>query len=283
MANSYSSSLLTEKLEQAATTILSDCLAPLAAFTKGFGVDTYKPRAKVELKFVTATDATQKNPSSFESGDSTVGNVQITVDQYSQPFHVSNDELNSGLRLQDLAEKNARTFGESLLDVVFALLTTSNFATILTRASAAFSYSDMATSWGALKKSSVKVAILDGEYMSRLINAPFFYQPTDTKGGSGFKAFGWDALHPCSRWSAAEINTRGLFCNPQAIGLVAGLPMRSPSPTLETKTITLAGLELSVALNTWFSLATRSFWASYDVMLGAAALDKSAGFLLKSA
>jgi hypothetical protein len=279
--NTYSAALLTEKLEKAATTSLSECLAPLNAFTKGFSPDEYKPRAKCELKYVTATDAAVKNATDFEAGDSTVDNVQITVDQYTQAFHVSNDELNSGLRLTDLAEKNARAFGETLLDVVFALLKTDNFATAVTRTSSAFTYADMATAWGTLKKSSVKNAILDGEYMARLINSPVFYQPTDSEGGTGFAAFGWNEIYPVSRWSAAESATRGFFCAPQAIGLVAGLPQRGPSPTLETRLVTLPGLEFSVAFNTWFSLSTRSYWASYDAMFGCAALDKSAGYLLK--
>jgi len=36
-----------------------------------------------------------------------------------------------------------------------------------------------------------------------------------------------------------------------------------------------------VALNTWFSLATRTLWASYDLMFGVSVLDATAGYLLK--
>ena len=140
--NTYSSDLLTEKLEESATTILSETLAPLGAFAKGFSTDVYKPRAGVELKFVTSGSTTLTDPVSFESGDSDVSAVKVEVHQYSQAFHVTNDELNSGMRLADITQKNARTFGESLWDLVAAKLTTANFTgEALVRAPAAFSFS----------------------------------------------------------------------------------------------------------------------------------------------
>ena len=64
---------------------------------------------------------------------------------------------------------------------------------------------------------------------------------------------------------------------------MAGLPIQGANATLQTKTVTLPGLELSVQLNTWFSLKTRSMFASYDLVMGVALLDASCGYLLKSA
>ena len=168
---------------------------------------------------------------------------------------------------------------------MFALLVDANFATALTRAPAAFDYSDLSAAWGMLKKSSVKNAVISSDFFARIINSPGFYQRTGTgnEGGGGFKAYGWDEIHPCSRWSAAQANVSGFFANPQSLGLVSGLPMRGSSPTLQTKIVRFPGLELSVALNTWFSLSTRTMWGSFDCMFGATPLDKAEGFLLKSA
>jgi len=280
--NTYSSDLLTEKLEESATTILSETLAPLGALTKGFSTDVFKPKASVELKFVTSGSTTLTDPVSFESGDSDVSAVKVEVHQYSQAFHVTNDELNSGMRLADITAKNARTFGESLWDLVAAKLTTANFTgEALVRAPAAFGFSDLSAAWGLLKKSSIKNAVLDGDFLARIINQPTFYQRTGTGPGGGFKAFGWDEIDCCSRWSAAGEHVRGIFLNPQALGCVAGLPLQGNNVTLQSKVITLEGLDLSVALNTWFSLATRTLWASYDLMFGVSVLDATAGYLLK--
>jgi hypothetical protein len=288
MSNTYSSDLICQHLEASATTVLTDTLAPLRAFSRQFSPDEFKPRATVQCKFVTTGAATQKNTANFESGDSIVTNVEIPVDQFTTAFHVTNDELNSGLRMENLVEKNARSFAESVLDAVMAPISSENLATIVTRSSTAFGLGDLATAWGALKKSAIKHAVLDGEYMARIVNSPVFYQETGVESGGGWKLMGWDGVFLNSRWSgthggAGDETIRGIFCNPQVLGVIAGVPMRPPSPTLVTKIVTIKGLDLSVALNVWYSLASRTIWASYDAMVGVALLDASAGFLLKSA
>jgi len=288
MSNSYASSLLTQILEEQATTILSDVLAPVSAFARQFSVDRYKPKATAQCKFVTGGATTMKNTGDFEDDTNTGSNVtncEIAPDLYTQSFQVSNSDLNSGLRLADLVEKNVRVFGESLLDAIFTPITDSNFATAVTRGDLAFTWGDMQTARGALKKSPVKNAILDGEYMARIGNAPVFYQRTGTQSGEGqgWRAFGWDGVYECSRWSGAGANIRGFFCGQTALGVLAGLPLTGANATLESKVFTLPGLELSVQANTWFSLKTRSMFASYDLVLGTSLLDRTCGFLLKSA
>jgi hypothetical protein len=283
MSNTYSSALLTEKLEETAVTILSDTLAPLNSFAKQFGVDAYKPLAPVEVKFTTVADDTLTDPSDFETGgDSTVTNVQVVPHHLCQNFHVTSAELNSGMRLADILTKNARKFGETLLDAAFDPITTSNFATACTRSASAFAFSDMATARGLLKKSPVKNAVLDGEYFARLSNTPVFYQKAPTESGAGWQVFGWNGIYECSRWSGAGANIRGFFCGETAIGCLAGLPLiPALARNLETKTFTVPGLDLTVQINTWFALSSRTLWASLDCMFGASLLDATCGFLLK--
>jgi hypothetical protein len=288
MANSYAAPLLTQVLEESAVTILSDVLAPVSAFATQFSVDRYKPKATAQVKFVTAGATTQVNPSDFENSatsGSTVANVEIAPDLYTQSSQVSNDDLNSGLRLADLVTKNVRVFGETLLDAIFAPITESNFGVAVTRAPLSFTWGDMQTARGVLKKSPTKNAILDGEYLARISNSLTFYQRTGTESGegAGWKAFSWDGIYECSRWSGAGANIRGFFCGASALGVLAGLPLLGESVTLQTKTITLPGLQLSVQANQWFSLKSRSMFASYDLVMGTALLDRSCGYLLKSA
>ena len=298
-ANSYSASLVTQFLLDGAVTKLQNLLAPLNAFTRGFSTDRYKPRATAQLKFVTGTDAAEKNPTDFEaidgsSGNSTVGNVQIAVDQYNKRFHVTNDELNSGLRMENLVDINIAVFANTLFEVATAplALATQNVLTAITRAPASFAWSDMATARGELKKSPIKNAILDGEYFSRLVNQPSFYQRTGTESGvgEGWKGFGWDGIWEATDWTgthagAGDQYIRGLFCNPQGLGVVAGLPLMPPmipGNTLTESTITVPGVDISVASYSWFSLKTRSLWCSFDAMFGSASLDTSAIVLLLS-
>lgn len=78
---------------------------------------------------------------------------------------------------------------------------------------------------------------------------------------------------------------RGFYCNPQAVGAVAGLPLTPPTipgATLQENTATIPGIDISIADYMWFSLATRTMWCSYDMMFGAAVLDNTAGGLITS-
>ena len=279
--NTYSASLLTDILEQEAITILSDVLAPLSAFARQFSTDTYKPKSTAQAKFVTSGATTQKNASDFEQGDSTVANVAIAPDQYSQSFQVSNADLNSGLRLADLAEKNCRVFGETLMDAILVPLTIVNFPTPIVRAAAAFGPADMAECWGRVKKSPIKSAILDGEWMARILNSPVFLQEVKP-GSAGWRIFGWDGVYTNTRWTGAGANVHGFFCGASALGVLAGLPIQGENRTLQSKVVTLEGLDLSVMLNSWFSLKTRSMWCSYDLVMGSALLDATCGVLLTS-
>ena len=264
-------------------------------FTKDYSSDRYKPRATAQLKYVTAGGTTQKNATNFEtSNDATVSNTQIAVDQYTTGMHVTNDELNSGLRMENLVDVKTAECADNLLKVAFSPLATGSFTTNtkIISAPAAFSFSEMATAWGELKKSSIKYAILDGEYMARIINTPAFYQATGTASGEldGWKRFGWDGVFTNTNWTGTHAGAddqyiRGLFCNPQVMGAVSGLPLTPPNipgNTLQESTITIPDVGLSLAAYSWFSLGSRTMNMSFDIMFGTALLDESAGVLLTS-
>ncbi len=295
-ANSYSATLVTQFLLDGAVTKLQNLWAPLRIFSRDYSQDRYKPRASAQLKFVTTGGTTQKNATNFEtSNDATVVPKQIDVDQYTTGLHVTNDELNSGLRMENLIEIKTAECADNILKVAFAPLALAAFTThaAIIRAPSAFAYSDMATAWGALKKSSIKFAVLDGEYMARIINQPVFYQVTGTESGEmdGWKRFGWDGVFLNTNWTgthagADDQNIRGLFCNPQVMGAIAGLPLTPPSVpgnTLQESTIVVPGVNISIAAYSWFSLSTRTMCMSYDLMFGSTLLDESAGQLLTSA
>ena len=284
--NSYQSALVTQFLLDGAVTQLQNRWAPLRAFTRDYSTDRYKPLATGQIKFVTAGSTTQTNSTNFESGDSTVGNAAVTVSQYTQAFHVTNSELNSGLRMENLVDINMAYLADKILAVAAAPITTANFtATAKVSASANFGFSDIADLWGQLKKSPVKNLLLDGEYLARLLNQPAFFQATDVDSPTGWSKFGWNGIYLNTNWTGAGAKTVGFAMNPQAIGAIAGLPLTPPAvpgATLAESTITIPGPDISVAAYSWFSLSSRTFWMSYDLMFGAAKLDGTAGVLVQS-
>jgi hypothetical protein len=59
-------------------------------------------------------------------------------------------------------------------------------------------------------------------------------------------------------------------------------PPNIPGGVFSTTTFELPGLEIAVAMSTWFSLATRTMFVSWDVIAGFAAADKTAGVIVAS-
>lgn len=291
-ANTYSSTLITNFLLDGCVTKLQNRWAALRSFSRDFSIDRYKPRATGQLKKVTAGGTVQTNATNFESGNSTVTNVQIAVDQYSAAFNVTNDELNSGLRMDNLVDVNVAALADKIMAVAFAPLATASFTSnaAIVSDSTSFSFTDMALAWGRLKKSPTRSAILDGEYLARILNNPAFFQAAGTESGEGWNRFGWDGVHLNTNWTGTHAGAddqyiRGLFCNPQCLGVIAGLPLSPPNipgAIMQESTIQVPGVDINVAAYSWFSTASRTMWMSYDLMFGAALVDESAGVLLTS-
>jgi ATP-dependent protease ClpP protease subunit len=290
--NTFSATLTTNFLILGATSQLSPKFAGVKMFTRDTTVDPYKPLATGVMKFNdTAQDGstTQTNATNFESGDSDLQPVSITVNQYTESFHLRNVDLNSGIRMEDLVTNKLASLGTKISKVIGANITAANFATLapIVSAPGAFGFSDMAIAWGALKKANRKNIMLDGEYLARIINNPAFLQAVPVVPGAGWKnVIGWDYVALHTDWSAAGANVRGFAADPQALGMIAGLPLMDapgiPGGILSMATGVIPGIDLAIAAFTWFNTSTRTYWGSFDLTLGANALDKSAGLVIAS-
>ena len=300
--NNFAAGITTNFLIQGAITKLGPQVAALRAFCRDSSVDPYKPLAIGVLKFNTGaqdgtdvmTDATDFTGTTTTSDSALEGPV-VAVHQYTIPMHLTNAQLNSGIRMADLIEAKLSSLRSKIAQVVTAPITVANFGTTpgttgaiapIISAPAAFGFSDLAPLQGALKKSPRKNLILDGEYIARIANSPGFFQATGTVGGmeGAWKAFGWDLIAMLTDWTGAGANIRGFACNPQAIGIVAGLPLNPPGAeqVIQTGVAQLAGPDIAVATYLWMDANARTMRATYDIILGAVAVDKTAGALVKS-
>lgn len=285
MANSLSSSLVLDTLAEATLTTLGNRLAPLRAFSTDFTTDMMNQNAMVQVRKANAAGSVQTNPTNFETGDTNVTNVAVQVKHYSKSYNLSSQELNQGFRLEQLAAINAQVLANKIIDIALAPITATNFPSNVTVAQASFSATNAKTLWGAVAKSSMRHLILDGTAFAQLL-------PTDTLGfgiqNSSYRpgSYGFDAVILNTRWDGAGTNIYGFAVGPEAVAAAAGLPMIDPgvaSLLAGSRTITLPDLGLSVQLNTWGSLSSRSAWASLDVMFGAALGDNTAGAHVKTA
>jgi hypothetical protein len=288
MAANTITSVLTNFLMDGSVTDLQNRWAMLRAFSLDTRPDGYKPLAPGVLKHVTAGSAAQTNPTTYESGNSTVAPVTVTPAEHSVSYQISNIDLNSGVRMQDLVTINTANFANVVIEAATAPITAANFTgTATVSSAAAFSFSDLASLQALLKKSPIKNLIIDGAYIARIANTPGFFQTAGTVGGSpqAWRAFGWDGIYQNTDWTGAGTNMQGFACNPQAIGGIIGLPLLPaliPGNILSSTVMTVEGLDVQVLAEAWFNPATRTSWNSLRVMDGWAKVDATAGFILTS-
>jgi hypothetical protein len=234
-----------------------------------------RPRATVQVE-KSGTPATgQTNPTNYESGDTTNSAVAVTVSEYSQSFNISSQEGMQGHRLETKAANNLHNLLDDIWDVPAALLDETVFTnTVVVALEAAIDADDLATGWGSIAKSRQKHCVLSGPAYARF-NAQNREAFNHEAG-----AYNFDTFSVNTSWGAAQdANTRGFFCGPNAIAIASGLPVidQVVQNQMEASTIiTLPDAGLSVQLCLWGSVGTRTLWASYGIMFGAAVGDATA-------
>ncbi len=281
MANTIDADLIMDTLSLQAVTLLPHRLAPLSAFSRNFSSGILVQEKAVQVQLVTGGSATIKNPTSFESGDTTTSNIEVPVDTYSQPLHLNSAELNQGMSLESFAESKLNAFAETIIGIITPFLTTGNFtATPVTVAQSSFAANHARTLRGQIGKCRKRSLILDSGAFAQLA-------PSDkngfTLGEPG--AFGFDGIHEHSYWTGAEANVYGFAAGPDAIAIAAGIPEQAKGvqeAMIGQKLVRIPGLGLSVQINHWVNVNTRARWASFDIMFGAALGLSTSGVLVKS-
>lgn len=273
MSNTLSSSLILDQMSDRLITTLGNVLAPLNAFSRNFTTETLNQSASVQVRKSSGSSAIQTNPTNFETGDTTQDNVNVLVSHYSKSFHLTSLQSNQSFQLDTLVDINAQVVANKIIDVALAPVTSTNFPTNVTVAQASFVVANVKTLWAAAAKSPQRYLILDSVAYSQLL-------PSDKNSfipGTG--AYGYDGIYLNTRWTGAGTNIYGFACGPSAIAVAAGIPKVDESIArlmIGQKTVTIDGLGLAVQLNMWGSLSSRTTWASFDVMFGAALGDNTA-------
>ncbi len=282
MGNTIDADLLIDTLSNQAVTYLGDVLAPLSAFSTDFSTDELVQTKAVQVPIVTGGSTTLTNPTSFEAGDGATDNRSVTVNHYSQPFHITSAQMNQRIRIEMLARANLQSLGTKIAGVLSALTLAANFTgTAETVAQASFAAANAKSLWGKLGKNRRKVLLLDSVAYAQL--APSDKNAFDL-GQKG--AYGFDGIFQHTYWTGATANTYGIAAGQDAFCIAAGIPAQVPGLAQEMvaqKTMQIDGLGLPIQMNVWVSRASRQLWASYDLMFGAAAGLADGAIIIKSA
>ena len=287
MSQTIDAALLVDVLSETAITTLGDKLAGFSAFTGDFSNSRALQQGKIQIPVATTGDSSQKNPTSFETGDSTLSKIAVTIDHYSKSFRLSSESLNQSLKIEMLAKKALMIFAQDLYDVAMTPVTTTNFPTAISVASVVATNSNDLLFNNVLKPVFARLAQASERHI--ILNGSLFSQslPQNVLGFKpGGPAFGFDGVHLSTRFGGAEASTVGFGCSPEAIAIASMLPMKAPGSDQEfiaSEVIEIPDVGLSIEMNVWYARASRALWASYDVLFGAAfGGDALKGVLVKT-
>lgn len=278
MSNTFDADLVVDVISTQTQTILGNMLAPIGSFATDFSDESIPQEKSIRVPFATSASAVQTNPTNFETGDTTLDEIVVTVNHYSKSFHITSKELNQGFRLEKLVQINAQAMADKLVDIAFAPLTVANFGTAraITVAQASIADANLQSAYALIAKSPTKNLILDGTAYSKFL-------PTNLES-LGTLGRGFNSWHLNTRWDGAGTNVYGFAGGPNALGYAARLPDHSAASDMISQTaITIPGIGLPVQINVWFSRSSRTLWGSMDTMFGVGLGDVTAGALFKSA
>ena len=279
-ANTIDSGLANSLLASDAVQTMRTYVAPLGAFTKAVSVSPISPRQVINVPLVSSSGSIQTNPTNFETGDTTAGDIAVTVNQYSKSWAVSHAEGNLGLKLAQLAPTNAAVLSEGLVALVTAKMTNANYgADNVIGAAANFDSADLPAVLALGKNFSRVTLLLDGGHLAYLL-------PTTREsfvfGEAG--AYGFDGgIYKNNLWTGGATDIAGFVCGPDAIAIATGQPANLPNGEYVTQEVVSIGAGISVTATTWFSRASRAMWGSFDVMFGCAVGDATQGKVLTTA
>jgi len=279
-ANTIATALAPDVLTDTLITVLGTRLGAFSAFITEVDLSVRK-RSKHQVKFATVAPTTLVNPTSFTGGDSTLTNVEVSADQYVQPFHMSNADLQNGFRLADILQVNVQALAEKLASVMSAQCTTANFGTpLIIGAASNFDVNDLPAilADAKVKQWLTRYLALDYSYIARLV-------PLNTQALNWAEtgAFDFTRIFTHNLWSGGALNLVGLAFTRQAFVQLFGMPhVDSDAPYDDITNVSLEN-GFTVSFRSWYDPATRIRHANLDAIYGIAKADANAGLLLTSA
>lgn len=268
-ANTVDAALANTVLSGEFITTMRTYIAPWGAFTRTVSLSPVSRRQVLEVPLASSVGSKQQNTTNYESGDSVLAPVAVTVAEESKSFHTSRPEANLGLQLAALVPTNAKVLAEGIHAKMTALMTNANFrADVVIGTAANFDSGDLPAILALGKNFDSVRLLLDGGHLAYLL-------PT-TRENFAFGepgAYGFDGgIYKNNLWTSAATDICGLVCGPDAIvnawGAADGLPS---GEALSQSTMDVNGIPFGMSV--WFSRASRAVWASFQVMHGCAVGD----------
>ena len=272
MANTFDAGLVAATISRETMTVLGNRLAKLALFSTDFSNEVRKPKDTVNVAIASSTNATVVNPTNFTPDSLTVvDKTSVVMNHLAQFFGVSESDLASGHRLEQLVKVNAQAFADKIWATAIAPVTVANFgaAPVTDPTTVTPTGDGLKELWAHVSKADDKGLVLDAATYSQLI-------PTSTEsltlsdGAYGFE----NGVHYATTFTGAEAGVQGFSCSKDAIAIACAAPAIDASVSqnfYSSEVVLLEDLGLSVYTNVYGDISTRQVTASMEIMMGASA------------
>lgn len=239
-----------------------------------------KPRT-AQISLTTETGATKENPTEFEDTSTKVEAKPIVCTLLSQQF---GKLWNDPITLEQIIAANMDKLCDTMMGKITALFTTTNFGALnqvdITGATTGDTKDELFQKIYALQSKGTK-KILFANPTLYAKGAPVNQNSFDPTLGPG-KVRGFDGFYEMGYLEGNAAKVCGVLTDGSGIGLISRIPQWDSmvSSELQTTTVTIDKLGLTVQLNKWGSTKTRAAHATLDVVFGAGVYDKTATKLI---
>lgn len=283
MSNTISSDVIQDTVVNTLEAIAPKRLAMFTQMVRDFSSDAVvvqngKPLT-AQISLTTGSQATQENPSTFNSMGDTIVSRPITTALQSQQFGIL---WNSGIKMEQELESNVNTLCDALVAKWIAQLTTANFG-----AAETFDISGAITAdakdnlyqeiFATLTTGSKKILVCGSQLYAK--GAPVNMQSFDPTKGDRVRGF--DGFYECSYLDSTAF--KGVLTDGRGVGIIARAPEWSSklgAAGLSSTNITIDRLGLTVQFNTWADTNTRAEYGTLDIIFGAGKFDTTATKLI---
>lgn len=280
----FDSALYDQVVSERVMTVLGEQLAGLNAFSTDFTDQVERKKGNTMLVGLASGGTAGTNRTDYESGDSNIADISVTLNEIGVSWNITNKEYNASrvATVEKSIDAQAQTVAEAIWAVVSALITEANYgASIIDAAQTTFDADAMKTAWAAIPKVRSKHVLLDSVAYSEILPATLNDFDLSERG-----AYAFAGVHHQTDWSAASNNAYGFACGPAAMAVGSKIPEipAGVAKQLDAQSlIEVEDLGLMIQYLRWGSAKTRAEWASLDVYFGAAVGQADAGALIASA
>lgn len=288
MANNFDTSLVNATLAQKAITGLAGKIAYAPLFSTDFSDELRDQRSlTINVPVVVSGSTVETGTiSDYETSSTTMSSCLVTMQEVNTSFELSPTDLNNGLRLTQLADRNLADFQAKIESLIFAQVTEANFGTVSSTlsgvTSGALSVDNIHDLWGQLPGNAAsKILIVKSGEMVKLLPSDLnSFDVTKQRSGYGFGA----VESTDSGFASAGSKIIAFAAQPSALALASALPAYTNmlGDVVDMQVITLADLGISIVASVWISAKTRKVYGSYSTLFGAKAADKTALKVAKS-